>query len=165
MPHPAADEAAAWEVTAANASSNPASQEDSCEVATEAAEEDPMGVGAPEPSGMAARASSSPEPAPSSQADMPASGTEIGAAASPLLFGGASDFEKVPQGPFTARAAGSDCGEAFPTPKATAKDASGEKVPAATARSGAGSQSSASQLQKEWADTASSAETSGSLRA
>jgi hypothetical protein len=35
----------------------------------------------------------------------------------------------------------------------------------ATARSGAGSPSSASQLQQEWADTASSVETSGKLQA
>jgi hypothetical protein len=165
MPHPATGEAAAGEVIAADASSNLASQEDSREVAMDAAEEAPMGVGAPEPSGTAARASSSPEPAPSAQADMPAFGMEIGVAASPLLFGAASDSEKVPQGPLTARAVGSDRGEASPTPKATAKDALGEKVPAATAGFGAGSQSSASQLQKEWADTASSAKTSGSLRA
>jgi hypothetical protein len=60
---------------------------------------------------------------------------------------------------------GSDRGEASPAPKATTKDASEEKVTAATARSGVGSQSSASQLQQEWADTASSAETSGNLKA
>jgi hypothetical protein len=60
---------------------------------------------------------------------------------------------------------GSDCGEASPAPKAATKDASGEKIPAATAGSGVGSLSSASQLQQEWADTASSAETSGNLKA
>jgi hypothetical protein len=89
----------------------------------------------------------------------------IGVAAGPLLFGAASDSDKVPQGPLTARAVGSDRGEASPAPKATTKDASEEKVTAATARSGVGSQSSASQLQQEWADTASSAETSGNLKA
>jgi hypothetical protein len=60
---------------------------------------------------------------------------------------------------------GSDRGKASPAPKASTKDASGEKIPAATARSGVGSQSSVSQLQQEWADTASSTETSGNLKA
>jgi hypothetical protein len=135
MPHPAAGEAAAGEVTAADVSSDPISQEDAREVAVKAAEETLVCVGAPEPSEIAARASSSPEPAPSAQAAMPALGTEISAAASPLPFG-----------PLTAWAVGSDCGEASPTPKAAAKDALGEKVPAATAGSGVGSQCSASQL-------------------
>jgi hypothetical protein len=76
---------------------------------------------------------------------------DIGAAAGPLLFGAASGSDKVPQGPLTAWAA--------------AKDASGEKVPTATVGSGIGSQSSATQLQKEWADTASSTETSANLKA
>jgi hypothetical protein len=39
------------------------------------------------------------------------------------------------------------------------------KIPVATVGSGAGSLSSASQLQQEWADTASSVETSGKLQA
>jgi hypothetical protein len=89
----------------------------------------------------------------------------IGAAAGPLLFGTASDSDKVPQGPLTTRVVGSDRGEASPAPKAVTKDASGEKIPAAAAGSGVGSLSSASQLQQEWADTASSAETSGNLKA
>jgi hypothetical protein len=65
MPHPATGEAAAGEVTAADASSDPVSQEDAREVAVKAVEEAPVCVGAPEPSKMAARAYSSPEPAPS----------------------------------------------------------------------------------------------------
>jgi hypothetical protein len=91
--------------------------------------------------------------------------TGIGAAAGPLLFGSTSDSGKAPQGPLIARAVGSDRGEASPAPEAATKDASGEKVPAAVAGSGIGSLSSASQLQQEWADTASSAETSGNLKA
>jgi hypothetical protein len=55
--------------------------------------------------------------------------------------------------------------EASPAPAAALKDASGEKILAAAAGSGVGSLSSASQLQQEWADTASSAETSGNLKA
>jgi hypothetical protein len=65
MPHPAAGEAAAGEVTAADVSYDPVSQEDACEVAVKTAKEAPVCVGAPEPSETAARASSSPEPAPS----------------------------------------------------------------------------------------------------
>jgi hypothetical protein len=89
----------------------------------------------------------------------------IGMATGPLLFRAAFDSDKVPQGPLTAWAVGSDRGEASPTAKAAAKDASGEKVSTATARSGVGSQSFASHLQKEWEDTASSAKTSGNLKA
>jgi hypothetical protein len=52
---------------------------------------------------------------------------------------------------------GGDRGEASITPGVATKSASGGKTIAALTGSGAGSQSSASQLQKEWADTASSA--------
>jgi hypothetical protein len=45
------------------------------------------------------------------------------------------------------------------------KDASRGKVPAGAARSGVGSLSSASQLQQEWANTASSVEARGKLKA
>jgi hypothetical protein len=83
----------------------------------------------------------------------------------PLLFRAASGSDKAPQGPLTARAAGSERDEAPPVPDAAAKGALGEQAPVATTRSGAGSLSSAGQLQQEWADTASSAETSGKLQA
>jgi hypothetical protein len=92
-------------------------------------------------------------------------GTGIGAAAGPLLFGAASGSDKAPQGPLTAWAAGSECDDAPPAPDVVAKGASGEKILVATAGSGAGSLSSASQLQQEWADTASSVESSGKLQA
>jgi hypothetical protein len=65
MPHPAAGEAAAGEVTAADASSDPVIEEDARDVTVKAAEEAPVCVGALEPSKTAARASSSPEAAPS----------------------------------------------------------------------------------------------------
>jgi hypothetical protein len=165
MPHPVASEAVAGEVATADASSDLVSQEDAHKVAVKVTEEAPMRAGAPEPSEPAARASSNPEPAPSMRAFMPAFGMGIGAAAGPLLFGAAFNSDRAPQGPLTAQAVGSDRGGASPTPKAVAKDASGEKVPTATAGNGVGSQSSASELQKEWADIASSAETSGNLKA
>jgi hypothetical protein len=59
----------------------------------------------------------------------------------------------------------SERGEASPAPEAVSKDTSREKIPATAAGSGVGSLSSASQLQQEWADTASSAKTGGTLRA
>jgi hypothetical protein len=86
-------------------------------------------------------------------------------AAGPLLFEASSDSDKAPQGPLTARAAGSERGEASPAPDAATKDASGENILATAAGSSVGSLSSASQLQQEWADTASSAETSRNLKA
>jgi hypothetical protein len=146
VPPPAVGEATAGEVTAADVSSDPISEEDAREVVVKATEETPVRMGAPEPSEPAAQASSSSEPAPSAWAIMSAFGTGIGAAAGPRLFGAASNSEKAPQGPLTARAVGSDRGEASPAPKAATKDASGEKIPAATAGSGVGSLSSASQL-------------------
>jgi hypothetical protein len=92
-------------------------------------------------------------------------GTGIGAATGPLLFGAASGSGKAPQGPLTARAVGSERDEDPPAPDAATKGASGEKILVAAAGSGAGSLSSASQLQQEWADTASSVETNGKLKA
>jgi hypothetical protein len=111
-------------------------------------------------------ASEPPEPAaPSVQTIISTFGTGIGTAAGPLLFGAASDSNKAPQGPLTARAAGSERGEAPLASDAATKGTSGEKIRVAAAGSGAGSLSSASQLQQEWADTATSVETSRKLKA
>jgi hypothetical protein len=60
---------------------------------------------------------------------------------------------------------GSERGEASPAPKVATKDTSRGKAPAAAAGSGVGSLSSAGQLQQEWADTASSVEAGGKLKA
>jgi hypothetical protein len=109
-------------------------------------EEIPVHVEAPEPSEPAARSSSSPDPAPGAWAVVFAFGMGIGTAASPLLFGLASNSDKAPQGPLTARAVGSERGEASPAPEAATKDASREKIPTAAAGSGVGSLSSASRL-------------------
>jgi hypothetical protein len=107
-PHPAVDEAAAGEVAATDASSVLVGQGDAREIAVKAMEEAPECAGAPEPSELAARASSSPEPAPSAWAAVPTIGMGIGTAAGPLLFGAASDSNRTPQGLLTARAVGSD---------------------------------------------------------
>jgi hypothetical protein len=93
-------------------------------------------------------ASGPPEPAALNvRTVMPTFGTGNGAAAGPLLFGAASGSDKAPQGPLTARAARSERDEAPPAPDAAAKGFSGEKILVAMAGSGAGSLSSASQLQ------------------
>jgi hypothetical protein len=145
-PPPTVGEAAAGEVTAADTSSDPLSQEDAREVTVKVTEETLVRVEAPKPSELAARASSSPEPALSMRAIMSTFRMGIGTAAGPLLFGAASDSVKAPQGPLTTQAVGSERGEASLAPEAATKDALGEKVPAASAGSGVGSLSSASRL-------------------
>jgi hypothetical protein len=118
-------------------SSDPLGHEDTREVAVKTTEETSARVEASEP----------PEPAaPSVRTIMSTFRTGIGAAAGPPLFGVASDSGKAPQGPLTARAVGSERGEASPAPNAVAKGASVEKIHVATARSGVGRLSSASQL-------------------
>jgi hypothetical protein len=123
--HPAADKVAAGDVAAVNASSSPASQEDLREVAGEAVKEASTGMRVPEPSEMVAQASSSPGSVPGAKNDMPAPGTEIGAAAGPLLFGATSGSDKVSQGAHAAQTVESDRSEASLTPRAATKGASG----------------------------------------
>jgi hypothetical protein len=163
-PPPAIEETTPGNVAAANMSSDPPSLEDTREVAAKAMDEAPVCVGAPKPSELAARTSSSPEPAPSARAVVSAFGTGAGMAAGPLLFGLASNSGEAPQGPLTTRVVGSEHCEASLAPEATTKDTSRGKTPAAVAGSGVGSLSSTGQLQQEWADTASSAEAGGNLK-
>jgi hypothetical protein len=59
---------------------------------------------------------------------------------------------------------GSERGEASLAPEVATRDALRGKPPVAAVGSGVGSLSSASQLQQEWADTASSAEAGGKLK-
>jgi hypothetical protein len=165
MSHPATDEVATGEVTIVNASSDPASQEDPCVVAGETAKEASVGVRASEPSEAVVRVSSDPQPTSGAEADMPTPRTEIGTTPGPLLFGATFGSEEVPQGAHTTRMVEGDLSEASPTPVAAAKDTFGGKVRATSTRSGASSQSSASQLQKEWEDTTSSAGSGGGRKA
>jgi hypothetical protein len=58
----------------------------------------------------------------------------------------------------------SERGEISPAPEVATKDASRGKAPASAAGSGVGTLSSASQLQQEWADTASSVEAGEKLK-
>jgi hypothetical protein len=118
-------------------SSDPLGHEDTREVAVKTTGETSARVEASEP----------PEPAaPSVRTIMSTFRMGIGATAGPPLFGVASDSGKAPQGPLTARAAGSERGEASPAPDAVAKGASVEKIHVATAGSGVGRLSSASQI-------------------
>jgi hypothetical protein len=155
-PPPPIREAVSEEVVTADASSDPPGQEDTRVVAVKTTEETSVRVEASDPLDPAAL---------SVRTVMSTFWMGIGAAAGPLLFGAASSSDKTPQGPLTARAVGSECDKVPPAPDAVAKGASGEKIPVATAGSGARSLSSASQLQQEWGDTASSIETSGKLQA
>jgi hypothetical protein len=123
--HPTTDEVAVGEVAVVDASSGPACQEDPREVAGEVVKEASASMRASEPSETVARASSDPGPVPGAKVDMPAPGTEIGAAAGLLLFGETSDSEKASQGALAARTVESDHNEVSPTPRAAAKGASG----------------------------------------
>jgi hypothetical protein len=115
---------------------------------------------------VVAQASSNPVPVPGTKTDMPAPGKEIGTAADPPLFGADAGSEKASQGAPTAWAGESNRREASTIPRAAAKGTSrGGEILAASTGSGASSQSSASQVQKEWADTASSAGSGGSRKA
>jgi hypothetical protein len=140
-PPPTIGEAASGEVATANASSDPPGQEDTGTITVKTMEETSARMEASDPSEPAAL---------SVQTIMSSFGMGIGAAAGPLLFGSAF---------------GSDKAQAPPAPDAAAKGTPGEKNPVATAGFGAGSLSSSGQLQQEWADTASSVETSGKLQA
>jgi hypothetical protein len=101
----------------------------------------------------------------SATTDAPAPETETGTVAGSLFFGATSDPEKVSHGAHDVRMVESKHSKASPPPWAVTQGASGGKDLAAPAGSGVSSQSSASQLQKEWADTASSAGSGGGLKA
>jgi hypothetical protein len=110
VPPPTVGEAVSEEVVAADASSNPPGQEDTRAVAVKATGETLARVEASDPSEPAAL---------SMRTVMSTFGTGIGAAAGPLIFGAASGSDKAPQGPLTARAAGSDMTKLLrlPTPQ------------------------------------------------
>jgi hypothetical protein len=155
-PPPAAEDAVVGNDAAAHVSSDPPSQEGACEAMAETTKETPVRAGSLEPPEPAARTPSSPRLAPSVQAAVPALGIGAGMTAGPLLFGLASNSGKDFQGPLTTRVARSEHGETSLAPEVATKDASGGKARATAAGSGVGSLSSASQLQQEWEDTASS---------
>jgi hypothetical protein len=164
LPPPTAKDVAAGNDAATHASSDPRSQEDTREATAEATEETPMRAGSLEPPKPAARTSPSPTLTPSVQAVVPATGKAASATAGSLFFRLASDSGEASQGLLTTRVARSGRDENSPAPEVATQGASRGKAPATTAGSGVGSLSSTSQLQQEWADTASSADAGGKLR-
>jgi hypothetical protein len=105
----------------------------------------------------AAQTPSNIELVPSVQAAVPAAGTRAGAAVGSLLLGLACSSGEASQGLLTTRVMRSELGDDLPAPEAATRGASSGKALVTVAGSSIGSLSSASQLQQEWADTASSA--------
>jgi hypothetical protein len=163
-PPPTAEDVVAGNDAAAHASSDPTSQEGTCKATAEATEETPVHAGSLEPPGPAARTSSSPKLTPSVQAVVPATGTGASVTASSLLFRLASNSGEASQGLLTTRVARSERDENSLAPEVATQGASRGKAPATAAGSGVGSLIFASQLQQEWADTASSANAGGKLK-
>jgi hypothetical protein len=159
----AISEIATGDIATASVSSDPPGHEDTLEAAIKTMEKAPAPARLLEPSEPAVRTSSSSEVAPTTRAIAPAFWAGAGVAAGPFFFGLASNSGGILQGPPTTWVVGSERGEASLAPEVATRDASRGKIPATTAGSGVGSLSSTSQLQQEWADTASSAKAEGKL--
>jgi hypothetical protein len=81
-----------------------------------------------------------------------------------LLLGLVSGSGKASQGLLTTWVARSERGDGLPAPEVVTKGASSGKALVTVAKSSVGSLSSTSQLQQEWADTASSADVGAKLK-
>jgi hypothetical protein len=81
-----------------------------------------------------------------------------------LLLGLVSGFGEASQGLLTTRVVRGERGDGLPAPEVVTKGPSRGKALIAVAESSIGSLSSASQLQQEWADTASSADVGEKLK-
>jgi hypothetical protein len=161
---PTTEDVATGNDAASYASSDPPSQEGTREVTVEATEETPVRTGLLEPPEPAARTPSSPRLVLNVQAMVPAAGTGAGATTGSLLFRLASSSSEASQGLLATRVTRSERDDNSPAPEVVTKGVSSGKAPATAAGSGVGSLSSASQLQQEWADTASSADAGGKLK-
>jgi hypothetical protein len=95
---------------------------------------------------------------------VPAAGMRAGVTADSLLLGLVSGFGEASQGLLTTQVARNERGDDSPAPKVVTKGASSGKALVAMAESSIGSLSSASRLQQEWADTASSADVGEKLK-
>jgi hypothetical protein len=87
-----------------------------------------------------------------------------GATIGSLLLGLACSSGEASQGLLATRVTRSELGDGLPAPKAVTRGASSGKALVTVAGSSIGSLSSASQLQQEWADTASSADAGEKLK-
>jgi hypothetical protein len=101
---------------------------------------------------------------PSVQDVVPVARTRAGVTADSLVLGLVSNSGEASQGLLTTRVARSERGEDLPAPEVVTKGASSGKALVTAAEPSIGSLSSASQLQQEWADTASSADAGEKLK-
>jgi hypothetical protein len=151
-PPPATDEAPAGNDAAICASPDSPSQESAREAAVGETEKAPV------------PALSNLELAPSVQATVPATGSRASAIADSLLLGLVSSSGEPSQGLLATRVPRSERGDGSPAPEVLTEGASSGKALVAAAESNIGSLSSASRLQQEWADTASSADVGEKLK-
>jgi hypothetical protein len=101
---------------------------------------------------------------PSMQAVMPAARIRAGVTVGSLLLGLACSSSEASQGLFTTRVTRSELGDDLLAPEAMTRGVSSGKALVTVAGSSIGSLSSASQLQQEWVDTASSADAGEKLK-
>jgi hypothetical protein len=94
---------------------------------------------------------------PSMQATVPVAGSRAGAIADSPFLGLASNSGEASPRLLVTRVARSERGDGSPAPEVVANNASSGRTLVAATGSNIGSLSSASHLQQEWADTASSA--------
>jgi hypothetical protein len=155
-PRTATNRTVVGEFTAFKASSGQAGQGEPREIMEEAMGEASADAETLDPPETAARASSDVALAPGTKIGMPVPEMVVDKAADPPHAGADANPEKVSQETPAAQTEEGNHGEASVTPGTAAKSASGGKTFTSLTRSGVGSQSSASQLQKEWVNTASS---------
>jgi hypothetical protein len=154
-PPPAADDAAAGNAVVICTSPDLPGQGNAREAAAEGTEKAPV---------PAVDALSNLELVPGVQATVPAAGSRAGAIADSLLLGLVSSPGEASRGLFATRMARDERGDGLPAPEAVAKGSSSGKALVAVVESNIGSLSSASRLQQEWADTASSADVGEKLK-
>jgi hypothetical protein len=98
------------------------------------------------------------------QGAVPTARMKADVTADSLLFGLVSSSGEASRGLLTTLVARSECGDDSSAPEIAAKGASSGKALVDVAKSSIGSLSSASRLQQEWADTASSADVGDKLK-
>jgi hypothetical protein len=96
---------------------------------------------------------------------VPTTGTRAGVTVDSLLLGSVSGSGEALQGLLTTRVARSERGDDLPAPEVVTRGAFSGKALVTMAKSSVGSLSSASQLQQEWRDTASTADVGEKLKA
>jgi hypothetical protein len=152
-----ADEVVVEEAIAAIAPSGQAGQGEPHEAAEEAMEETPAGAGTQERQEVAAQASSDTAPVLGAGTDTLAPKKKVDEVADPPHAGADAGPGNVSRETSAARTEEVVRGEVSVTPGAAAKSVLGGRTFMAPTGSSAGTQSSASWHQKEWADMASSA--------